>query len=424
MSRQVTSQFPLASCVIDQSMPNIATRRAFFNAASAGWTPDSADANIFGWWSADQHVTHASNVISVWGDRTNNTVNKSALTGTRNLIPVSSFKTRLSNDDGSGNLMWSSQDMTNAFWSTSNFTKNSATTGTFTAQGGVINSSPQIIRVGVSYTLKATMRAVTGNTNLEWVTYTSPSGNYTAVTVTNVLADYTRVFTGAVGVYTGIRDNNVAGHGQIEVTKWQLYETAWPVVPSYVDLGTANDSAQIPTLAGKQVVWTHGNSGKAWLRNESFTDPAGDMTKLTAYFAIYWPHTTTGLGAFFTNRYVHSAWNWFADLNPADLSAYVNQTPFARLDTGSAVPNNGFSIFTVVYNGAGSLVRVNKNAAVTSTLGTIPAGEQHGIELGDSLSGNASTCGFYEVLVRRVADNTATQDQYIEYLAGRVGIVV
>jgi hypothetical protein len=54
----------------------------------------------------------------------------------------------------------------------------------------------------------------------------------------------------------------------------------------------------------------------------------------------------------------------------------------------------------------------------------IPANEHHGLELGNTLSGNCSTCGFYEVLVRRVADNTATQDLYIDYLASRVGIVV
>jgi hypothetical protein len=407
--------------MIPTGFPSLGLRDPGF-LQSSGFTPDPADPDLFGWWSADKYVTEVSNVISVWGDRTNNTVNKAALTGTRNLIPVGALKMRLSNNDGSGNLLFASQDMTQAIWTTFLFTKNSATTGTFTGQGGVINAISSLLRAGVSYTLKATMRAVSGNVNLEWVTYNSPSGNYTAVTVTGALADYTRVFTGAGGVYLGIRDNNAAGHGQIEVTKWQLCETGWGAT-GYVDTGTATNAYYIPTLAGKQVIWTHGNSGYCWPRNESFTDVA-DITKLTAYFAIYWPHTTIGLGPFLTNRNTHSSWSWYADLNPTDQSAYVNTAPFARLDTGSAVPAYGFSIFTAVYNGANSSVRVNKNAAVTGALGVIPANEHHGLELGNTLSGNCSTCGFYEVLVRRVADNTATQDLYIDYLASRVGIVV
>jgi hypothetical protein len=83
----------------------------------------------------------------------------------------------------------------------------------------------------------------------------------------------------------------------------------------------------------------------------------------------------------------------------------------------------GWGIYTFVFNGASSEVRLNLNAANVGNPGANSAANRWEIG-GDATVGFGFSADFHEVITRYTADNTATQDSFIEYMADQVGLIV
>jgi hypothetical protein len=117
----------------------------------------------------------------------------------------------------------STEDLTDAAW-THTATTDDADNLTFTAQNDLISQDVTTV-AGVTYTLSAKIRAVTGNTALHFYHNNSATGNSTAQVVTATLTTYSVSVLGRAGggaVSFGIQDQNAAGHGQIEIEDWQV----------------------------------------------------------------------------------------------------------------------------------------------------------------------------------------------------------
>lgn len=122
------------------------------------------------------------------------------------------------------NILVSSEDVTNVIWSNNDATKDDATHITFTAQNGVVHQAVTTLS-GVSYTISFKARRITGNTNLYIRHIDSATGNETAQAITATLTRYSLTVLGKSSsgtVYFGIQDRNASGHGQIEITEWQV----------------------------------------------------------------------------------------------------------------------------------------------------------------------------------------------------------
>ena len=118
----------------------------------------------------------------------------------------------------------STEDLENAAWTATNATVDSATLMTFDAQHGKATQDCTTVD-GVSYTLSFSVRRISGNTDLAFRHEESATAAYSSLTVTDVLTRYSVTVLGKSGggiVLFGIQDRNAAGHGQIEVTEWQL----------------------------------------------------------------------------------------------------------------------------------------------------------------------------------------------------------
>jgi hypothetical protein len=117
----------------------------------------------------------------------------------------------------------STEDLESASW-THTATTDDADNLTFTAQNDLISQDVTTV-AGVTYTLSAKIRAVTGNTALHFYHNNSATGNSTAQAVTATLTRYEVSVLGRAGggaVSFGIQDQNAAGHGQIEIEEWQV----------------------------------------------------------------------------------------------------------------------------------------------------------------------------------------------------------
>lgn len=102
-----------------------------------------------------------------------------------------------------------------------------------------------------------------------------------------------------------------------------------------------------------------------------------------------------------------------------------NASPELDMFSGNFVasnPNlalNNYGIFTTVFNGANSENRNNNNAAVIGNDGGINA---VGLYLGTGNGLNYGNCEIAYVIVRNVADITATQNLFINYLKNRFAL--
>lgn len=406
----------------------VAAVNAFGTSANSGevsslfWMPDDTDPDIWGWWRADSYIdlVGSTQEINAWGDYRVATVDKTDTTDTRNLSAFTALTPRpiYSESNTQGNMLTRSEDINTAQWATTNFTKNSSTTGTFTAMNGVLFQNCQS-RAGITYRLRAKLRAVTGNTALNWFHQGSATGTTTAVNITGTLTEYTVTFLGSAtsaNIQVGISDPNAGGFGQIECTEWHLIESGWDT--TY--LANSTILVKFPSVGSgnHRLVWTFENPDGMLRHNMSVNDNLAQPS--TMYFLI-WPRTKTGNGLYVAS--INPVWAFYMDLNTARPSIYVNVAPFSRVDSTKDITLNTFNIITCVFNGASSSIRVNKQTADTGTVGSQTANRGFYIG-GDGFGGGNQNVGFKEVIFRSVADNTATQDQYIDYLAARVGLAV
>ncbi len=121
-------------------------------------------------------------------------------------------------------LLLRSEDLTDTWKKTGGGTIDDATHFTFGAQNDTVY---QIYTTadGALYTFFVEARAVSGNTALRLRHNSSASGANTDVTFTGTLANYATTVLGRTGggvVTFGVRDENVGGFGQIEITRAML----------------------------------------------------------------------------------------------------------------------------------------------------------------------------------------------------------
>jgi hypothetical protein len=177
--------------------------------------------------------------------------------------------------------------MTGAAWSeTGSGTVNSATTFTFVAQNDVVHQS-YTPASDVNVTLYVRARAVTGNTSLH-LYHSGLTPASTAKTFTGTLADYAVTVAGDGGaVVFGIQDQNAAGHGQIEVTRWAVF----PATLSAVEAAAAYEKVG----ADRQEISDHSGNSNTLQIGSSTSSDTNDPSHLIESYNLAIPGTTDDL---------------------------------------------------------------------------------------------------------------------------------
>lgn len=163
--------------------------------------------------------TTAQQVLTDWSGSGNDGERGSAAGADSNDYTITS-------DSRNEAIPGTTEDLTHASW-THTATTDDADNLTFTAQNDLISQDVTTV-AGVTYTLSAKIRAVSGNTDLHFYHNNSATGNSTAQAVTATLTRYEVSVLGRAGggaVSFGIQDQNAAGFGQIEITEWQVEVT-------------------------------------------------------------------------------------------------------------------------------------------------------------------------------------------------------
>ncbi|MHC4332525.1 MAG: hypothetical protein ACYSUV_02095 [Planctomycetota bacterium] len=397
---------------------------AFLGAAGgipAPITPDDPDTQ--GWWKADSYVTENTAI----GDKLNATVDKVSYSAPNfNLRPYNTILgvnggTGRGNADNDANYLFYSENLSFAPWAASNFTKNTATTGTFTATGGYVRQAAALTDEASVFTYKFQARRITGNTDLQILTVNAPEGDKTPVTLTGSLAWYSVTFTGVAGteIICGIQDDNGAGFGQIEITQQHVYRSDHD--GNYLPTTAVYRSGKrngVPVFATGAINW-----GAFFVTAALRTNAA----PFTIYCSVYYRQP---YDAWFLVGNNPTVWGELVAATPgppADrLSTYVNIAPFAWQYSPSPniVTRGGWSIVTVVFNGASSEQRVNLN---TADVVSHPVAQPNMNQMqfgGDSFAGYRFGGDFHEAIMRYTADDTETQDKFINYMAGQVGLTL
>jgi hypothetical protein len=409
-------------------------------AGGVGWEPDPADATLWAWFRPDKYLTEGlpgfQNAISVLGNASDATVNKTDKTNSRNLSARTAGAVHpafLTEANTKSNLLCYSEDMTigGGGWAWHELgagTNDSPTLYTVGAQNGGMAQYVRYCFPGQTYRLTFTARRVTGNTNLQVYHNGSATGASTNVTLTGSLADYTVDFLGraslpASGVEVGLRDANVAGWGQFEVTKWHLYD---PSISSSTYLFNTGYNPRLPAPDGKHRWMVVGPGATVTQLRQVMTSDDPLSEPCTIYCVFYWYDNATG-------------GNWaFSSLDPYswNIGRYISgglHTMYGNINGGvCAMPNPQPShhvafVGTHVFNDINTEHRQNKLAAGTVGSPDMGASIKRGLVFGgeDATPSYSKGIAIAEILVfTGVAHDTATQDIYIDYLADRYGIVV
>jgi hypothetical protein len=408
---------------------------------SSGFTPDPADATMWGWWSGNDYFTPLGapgsggneNTIKCWGDISNNTANKTGVTNTRNLVyqPGGSgswYPAIMSEANGQSNLCVRSETFGNAYseWAGSNITKNDDTHFTFTAQNGYIRQPIFATYPGRTYRLTIRCRAVTGNTALKLYHLNSATGNTTSITVTGTLADYTVDILGPATtgtLHVGLQDTNAAGFGQVEITRAHLVDTGYCSDTSYLKNG--DYIPKFPAIAAKRnFVVVPLNYG--YVYNPLTSGGTITASVCTIYAcAMIQDHIRAGGGGGWMFASVTPNWGCAQLIDaPSTYNMYSNGNG-VRIALGSTPSLHTKYIFTHVWNGANSKYRLNKGAQASGAQnwgGNITNGFSFGGAVFPMVAGPPSM--WFEMIIFTTAHDTATQDQYIDYLASRYSVTV
>lgn len=408
---------------------NIATRRALLNSSVVGWSPDPNDANTWGWWDADNYVvTGAEGNVTSWGNRMAYQVDKTTLVNTTNFGPALGAWARpvLSRTDTLGNWIRASENMTApTIYSVTSATINSATLVTFTAQNGVVWQTLAITQPGVTYRMRIKIKRISGNTAIELYHSGAASGNSTAITIDGTSTEYSTTFTGHASygnVLVGVRDPNAAGQGQVELLEWQVTDNVG-MSTTYV----ANPSfyySLAPAPGGARAVYTQDGLTTSWgaYLKMGYTGTHASLAQPLTFYLCYMPKRISANRSLWDNT--TPTWATFCDFNATDESIYVNSAPFNRIDRGTAYVVDTWRVISAVYNGASSGVRLNKTAALTGTLGAL-GGINKGFTLGASpFTDQCCGIAISAFMIRTVADSTLIQNEYIDYFAKKVGLIV
>lgn len=392
--------------------------------------PQTSDSNMWVWYASDAHVSNVNataNTIYTLGNKAAWQVSKTDRTGagTSNLVPYGGgYEPLLSRTDNKGNLAKSTEIINTGNWTASNVTLNSATTATFTAQNGELRQTLWAYsHEGKQLTVKFKMRNISGNTALQ----VRLEGSYTNFTIDSTLTEYSFTFTpSAVSAAPaiGVRDANAAGHGQFEITQFHVYisggSTPWS--STYVKNDSVDEILPTTNPAGLPEIgmfnnrfFFHYNVGV-----NGYNNPA--CTIYCTYRANPWKYA----GRLFT--FTRSLYDMIISHEDASnkMRMYFNGPPTRDNYTGTNfVTDYEWCVltWTITFGGACS-VRKNLNTPVTGTSSNMSVGTQS-LQWGSySYDGAWSTVRHTELIWRFGIDSAATQEAYVRYLAGRIGITV
>lgn len=381
---------------------------------------DTSDADTQGWWKADSHIVENTSV----GDKMDTTVDKtSGAAPNFNLFPVAGFPppaTGRGGSDNDANFVASSENLTDAVWAKSNFAAGAPTTGTFSAVGGYVRQRAVFTDEAATFTYRFKARRISGNTDLQILTVGAPEGDKTPVTLTGTLTEYSVSFTGVAGseIYVGLEDDNAAGHGQIELTEQQVYRADHD--GNYLTTGSQLKGGQ---RGGVPVM----QCGFSSVTTAIFATGAAraNAAPYTIYASVFVRHEYDGWFLVGSNPTV---WGQIIAIDIASGNRIGVYSGGPAVWQYGAAPNvfvrGSWHIVTVVFNGASSELRIDKNTADSANLGA--AANMNAMQVGgETFAGTIQTgTEFHEVILRYTADNTATQDSFIDYMASQVGLSV
>jgi hypothetical protein len=396
--------------------------QAFLGSAGAsGWgivgdSPPATvgDSNTVSWFKATLDITeqqYIGNQMEAPGNR--------ADAAHSNLIPHDAAAILCPrNSDYYVNMLYYSEDITTQPWNVQGGAAYSGSDLSLTGSGQHLRQYCYYCEQAISYTVKVKLRRVSGNVEVA-IRHngTGVSSQETIVSIDGVLTQYTATFTGPTSSYGQIGINWKSGSGVVEVTEFQVRRTA--------DQDGYLATTDTPRIGAVGEVKTWGGSGQLSIFDAT---SYGGWYQAVGKGAGSPPTAATFYAAVNIRSYVTSGYGVYSQSPLYDpiLGVESGGTHRMRLYRGSWVYGpataQGWHILTYVINGASSELRLNKVAAtvVTSAASTSA----------NILSFSGATAGLYtrmdwhEFIFREVADNTATQDAIIEYLASWVGLTV
>lgn len=284
----------------------------------------------------DYNVTVAAGLVSSWCCR-----NAPSICFVQ---ATDAAKPRLSRGDSQENRLIYSDTLSNAIWVAVLATKDDATHFSPSAQYGYVGQDVTTV-AGITYRYCATMRAVSGNTNLHMAGFNSASSNTVAKTVTGTLADYCANFDGKTGggaVTFAIQDRNAAGLGQVEITK------QWVNVP-------AASTAYLKTTTYPQFA---GLNGRRVVNFDGVDDVLASTTTGATVFGAS-AKTILQLGTF---KAANS--RWFQGVNFAIYESQLKMRLYNNDGTGDEIVSGEFTagkklLFAGTHDGSYLRGRVN-----------------------------------------------------------------
>lgn len=412
--------------MIPRRFPSLGLRDPTMFQGAGITPPDPADPNLYGWWSGDTYIApNGANDHQIYtvGNRANYQVNKTDRTtlGCTNLVPrAGGYEPIQTRADTLENVIRTT-DMTSGTWYKYSVTVASASLVTFNAQ----NSSIEIecyrgcFDPGVSYTVSAKIRNISGNTAIQFYHNTS----YSNITINNVSTYYSATFTAPAsadsGFRVGLRDPNAAGHGQIEVLEWQVRRST--MSSTYINTSGTNYNIGDRTGLGIQAFMFQ--YGQALFH---FSPGANITTNpWTMYFNIRpkaweYPDRLISMGS--------GTYDWFLSWEPNTAGRgrmYTTGAPGTEITApaGTFANDTWHVISAICNNGGTSSWRKNLDAAWTGAMNSVA---NSGIPCwpGDWADSYTYFAQYYctDLIIRKGADDAATQENLIRYLASRCGL--
>lgn len=390
-----------------------------------GFRPDPADPDMWGWWDGDQFVTD-SQVVSVWGDASDNTVDRVVASGRNLLSTAPGNELFCSTTDSTENLCGTSANWhSSAFWTKSGFTSSSAKVGTFTAQNGYARFivARRYYTPLANYTFTIKLKRNSGNTGLQLFGDATNQN----ITIDGTLKQYSMTFNAPASgdFYCGVRDTNAAGFGEIEFDEAHCHLTSgsstYIATTSKVRPISRNNHRYIGVGSfGASSALTHGVIGAG----------NGIDSPCTIYWAGRFVPFVTGKTMLLIVKAGGAAYNLLCQTDGSGATArmrlYTAAGPNEIWTTTGWITDYTWYIFCAVVNGASSLLRINDgttNRVFSGTLGAMDAGDGYFRWFGgDGWVGNSVSFDLLECVGYYSAHDISKQDRHIGYFRSKLGI--
>lgn len=334
--------------------------------------------------------------------------------GTTNMVPQDVEREPWrTNTTASGNLMTYSENV--LFWpSPTGVTRNSATTITFTAHDGEM---AQTMTGGLfetaTYTFRVKLRCISGNTSLILRT----GATLTPITIDGTLTEYSVSFSATVGVnlVCGVRDSNVAGFGQIEITQSQIRKDTWS--SAYVATTAAPILACVTPSGLRSFLFG------AYQRNFIHYSTVKAITLPFTLYTTVRPVYSSGSRLFSLGGGIY---NFFISMESSagQYRMYTTSGPKSVFSPGSWTTDYQWFVLSATVQSSGvSTIRKNLEEASSGTLGAINPGT---VSNWGSNTYDGFACLMYstDLIMRYGVQTAAQQENHVRFLADRVGISV